>query len=278
MLLRALIVWLGIAVLAVGNGGLREGVLKRLLGDRLAHVISTLLLGAVVLAVSFLSVPWIGPSTPSEAWLLGAGWLAATLAFEFLAGHYLFGNPWKKILHDYDVKRGRVWVLVPICTLMGPPLAFRGFEERWAIPYAVSNVVAIATLVAATTRPQVARWSVAAMFAYAALYNAWLAFDRPEEYQGFASLAIIPWYSEFIAGPFKSIAMPLILAIAAGQALCAILLALGGRLTAFGAIGVTLFLMAIAPLGVGSAFPFSIAVSLAALATAGTLADGPGLK
>ncbi|HRI45025.1 MAG TPA: hypothetical protein PLL78_10785 [Fimbriimonadaceae bacterium] len=273
MLLKAALVWLGIAVLAGANGGLREGLLKRLLGERVAHVASTLLLGGIVLAVSFLAVPWIGPSTPNEAWLLGGGWLAATLAFEFLAGHYLFGNPWTKIVHDYDVSRGRVWLLVPLCTLMGPPFAFRGFEAKWALPYAVSNVVAIAILVAATTKPQIARWSIVALFAYAALYNGWLALDRPEEYQGFASLAFISWYSDFIAGPFKSMAKPLILAIAAGQALCATLLALGGRLVEFGAIGVTLFLMAIAPLGVGSAFPFSLIVSLAAFVTAGALLD-----
>jgi hypothetical protein len=43
-----------------------------------------------------------------------------TLAFEFLAGHYLFGDPWERLLAEYNVARGRFWVLVPITTLLAP--------------------------------------------------------------------------------------------------------------------------------------------------------------
>jgi len=43
-----------------------------------------------------------------------------TLAFEFLAGHYLFHNPWSRLLEDYDVARGRIWILVLFTTLLAP--------------------------------------------------------------------------------------------------------------------------------------------------------------
>ena len=52
-------------------------------------------------------------------------WVALTLAFEFLAGHYLFHNPWDKLLADYDVWHGRIWPLVPIVTLLAPVIAYR---------------------------------------------------------------------------------------------------------------------------------------------------------
>jgi hypothetical protein len=56
------------------------------------------------------------------------------LAFEFLAGHYLFGNPWERLLADYNIFRGRVWVTVLLLQLFGPFFAakVRGLlkEER----------------------------------------------------------------------------------------------------------------------------------------------------
>jgi hypothetical protein len=45
-----------------------------------------------------------------------------TVAFELLAGHYLFGNTWERLLADYNVLRGRIWVLVLITTFLAPRL------------------------------------------------------------------------------------------------------------------------------------------------------------
>jgi hypothetical protein len=53
-------------------------------------------------------------------------------------------------------------------------------------------------------------------------------------------------------------------AIAVGQLAVAILVALRGRAAQLGLVGAIAFLLAIAPLGRGSAFPFSLVASLAA--------------
>jgi hypothetical protein len=45
--------------------------------------------------------------------------VALTLTFEVAAGR-LSGKPWSVILADYDVLRGRIWILVPIVTLFAP--------------------------------------------------------------------------------------------------------------------------------------------------------------
>ena len=50
-------------------------------------------------------------------------WLVLTLGFEFIAGHYAFGHSWERLLADYDVCSGRVWLFVPIATLLAPRLA-----------------------------------------------------------------------------------------------------------------------------------------------------------
>jgi hypothetical protein len=38
----------------------------------------------------------------------------------FLGGHHLFHNPWKRLLEDYNVLRGRIRVFVLMTTLIAP--------------------------------------------------------------------------------------------------------------------------------------------------------------
>ncbi len=86
----------------------------------MGRIISTLLLSAFIFILAWLTIGWIGPRSTQQAWLVGAAWLLLTLAFEFLAGHYLFRNSWSSLLADYNVLRGRIWVLVLITTLVAP--------------------------------------------------------------------------------------------------------------------------------------------------------------
>lgn len=263
MVSRAIAVWIAIAILAVLNGVFREGVLKPRFGDRIAHVLSTLSLSTLIFLVTFGARDWIDVDTLAEGWAVGIGWVLMTLAFEFLAGHYLFGNPWSKILADYRVDRGRVWLLVPACTLFAPAMAVQGIPGTYAIPYAVSLVVASAMLLTALTRPNACRWMFALLFTYACVYNLWLGTTHPKEYQGFADLVIVPWYRDVIVGPFREHDAFYIVAIALGQGITALGWMVGGRSLVVGALGSTLFLASIAPFGVGSAFPFSVLVAIA---------------
>ena len=124
MLLKILVIWLVLAVLAVANGAARNAFLTPRLGEQRAHVASTAVLCLVILAVAWASIRWIGPESAAGALLVGAVWLLLTLAFEFLAGHYLFGHPWSRLVADYNLARGRVWVFVLVATLIAPWLAF----------------------------------------------------------------------------------------------------------------------------------------------------------
>jgi hypothetical protein len=83
------------------------------------------ILAGLVLLVARLTIPWIRASSSAGAWKVGIFWVGLTLAFEFLAGRYLFGNSWERILSDYDVTRGRIWLLVPLVTLVAPAWAWR---------------------------------------------------------------------------------------------------------------------------------------------------------
>jgi hypothetical protein len=128
MLLRALLVWLLLVALAVLNGALREALLAPRLGAPAGHVASTLSLAALILLVAWHTIRWIAPGSGRRAWAVGLLWLFLTLAFEVLAGHYLLGHPWPALLADYDLRRGRVWPLVLLATLVAPPGAWRGRE------------------------------------------------------------------------------------------------------------------------------------------------------
>jgi hypothetical protein len=124
MVVRTVLVWFILLVIAVLNGGFREAVLAPQMGRGVAQAVSTVMLSVLILAVGWISVPWIGPQTIQDAWTIGIIWVVLTLAFEFLGGHFLFGKPWQELLADYNLFAGRIWVMVLIVTLMTPVIAF----------------------------------------------------------------------------------------------------------------------------------------------------------
>jgi hypothetical protein len=130
MLFRAGVVWFGLLVLAVLNGAFRQAVLVPALGMGPAHILSTAILCVLILTLAAGTIRWIAPRDGGDAWRAGALWLLLTLMFEFLAGHYLFGTPWAELLADYDVLRGRVWVMVLLATAVAPAWALRQARVR----------------------------------------------------------------------------------------------------------------------------------------------------
>ena len=117
---RSIVVWLLPLFLAVMNGGLRNAVLTPRLGEIGGHITSTMLLCAAMLVVTWLMIGWIRPATSTEALVIGGGWVLMTVAFEFLVGHYVFGSPWDKLLADYDLFGGRIWILVLATSAFAP--------------------------------------------------------------------------------------------------------------------------------------------------------------
>ena len=125
MLLRSVLVWLGLLVLAIVNGGVRESVLVPRVGAAAAHAVSTVTLATAILLAGWLAVPWIQPASTREAWMVGLGWMGLTLAFEFLAGHFLFKKPWSVLFADYNLADGRIWILVLVVLLLTPVLVLK---------------------------------------------------------------------------------------------------------------------------------------------------------
>jgi hypothetical protein len=120
MVMRALLIWCALLVIVSINGIAREAVLIPLIGEVAGRALSTLALSAFIVVLTWISIGWIVPRSAREAWAIGVIWVVLTLAFEFLAGHYVFHNPWSRLLEDYNVIRGRIWILVLIITLASP--------------------------------------------------------------------------------------------------------------------------------------------------------------
>ncbi|MCB0834795.1 MAG: hypothetical protein KDC45_15100 [Bacteroidetes bacterium] len=123
MILRSVFTWIILLLLAIANGSLRTFVIAPQVGDLRGHQISTVLLCSLIGTLSWLTISWIKPSRAGHAWLVGGLWVLLTLAFEFLAGHYLFGNSWEKLLFDYQLFSGRIWILALITTFVSPYIA-----------------------------------------------------------------------------------------------------------------------------------------------------------
>jgi len=122
---RAATIWFVIMVAAICNGAVRDVVMTPRFGDPIARALSCITLSCVIVLVAWISIRWMRPASPADAWTIGAIWLTMTLAFEFVVGHYAFQTPWPALLADYNLLAGRLWIFVLIATLTAPAFAFR---------------------------------------------------------------------------------------------------------------------------------------------------------
>jgi hypothetical protein len=136
--------------------------------------------------------------------------------------------------------------------------------QDYVVMYLSANLIALAILALAFWRPAAARWVWVAIFVWAASVNTITVAREPWAYLAYGALTPSALYREFIDGWFSAHIQPFVLAIAAGQLTIAILLSRSGDARWLGIVGASVFLLAIAPLGVGSGFPFSL-IAIASL-------------
>jgi len=110
-LLRAFLVWLTMVPVAIFNGVMRGALLTPHVSELTAHIASTATGIVAMGVVSFFLIPFIRPVSSSEAYKIGAFWVAVTVVFEFSFGHWTMGYSWQHLLSDYNLFAGRVWSL-----------------------------------------------------------------------------------------------------------------------------------------------------------------------
>mgnify|MGYP003624325664 CR=1 FL=1 len=135
--------------------------------------------------------------------------------------------------------------------------------SEYMVPWVISNSIAILVLIAAIRKPKLTRILFAILFIWACWLNYTTVHKNPNEYLNYAALTPFSLYSNFINGWFKLHIIPMVSIISIGQGLIAIGLMLKGRIVRSACFGAIIFFLAIAPLGIGSAFPSTLIASVA---------------
>jgi hypothetical protein len=119
---RVLSVWFLIAVAESVHGTLRRLFLVPLIGEKLSHQAGVLVGSAIIFAIAWLSIRWIGSGPYRQQLQAGALWVVLTLIFEFTLG-FLFGYSQERILSDYNISEGGLMVFGILFMFFVPALA-----------------------------------------------------------------------------------------------------------------------------------------------------------
>ena len=86
-ILKSLLVWVCFIPAAILNGGLREHVLARALGEKWALPLSGIILSVCIFLITWLLLPRTVKAVSSKDSLqIGICWVFLTIAFEFVSG------------------------------------------------------------------------------------------------------------------------------------------------------------------------------------------------
>ena len=125
MYTKYLIAWFGIVVLGLVNATVRQAVYGRYVSELAGHQISTLTFAVLVGLYVWALGNFLKLSSPGEALGVCLTWMVLTIVFEFVLGRYVVGDPWSKLLHDYDLLDGRVWGLFILWVGIAPYVFYR---------------------------------------------------------------------------------------------------------------------------------------------------------
>ena len=117
--------WIGLVVLAILNAAVRQKGYGHFISELSAHQISTFIFVILIGVYTYFIAGVFALHSSGQALLVGGIWLIMTICFEFIFGHYIMGHSWSKLLHDYNIIQGRLWVVVLIWTLLAPYTIYR---------------------------------------------------------------------------------------------------------------------------------------------------------
>ncbi|MDH3370764.1 MAG: hypothetical protein OEM31_05485 [Gammaproteobacteria bacterium] len=124
-MLKYIFAWVPMLFIAIANGVLRQVWYAKYLSELKAHQLSTLI-GALLIGIYIWVIvrSWI-PTSARQAVAIGMVWLGLTVTFEFLFGHFVAGHSWLRLLQDYNLLAGRVWILLLFWVAVAPYIFYR---------------------------------------------------------------------------------------------------------------------------------------------------------
>ncbi len=118
-------VWLGMVIIAIANGIVREKIYGQSMSELSAHQLSTFI-AIILLGIYIFVLTLVFPlQSARQAFTISGIWITMTVIFEFVFGHFVAGHSWTTLFTDYNIFKGRVWVLVLIWIFIAPYVFYR---------------------------------------------------------------------------------------------------------------------------------------------------------
>ena len=116
--------WTGLMIIGILNGVIRVFLYTPAMPELHAHQLSTLI-GLLLFGAYVWILSGVRPmESAKQAAVIGVMWLFMTVLFEFGFGHYVAGHSWEKLINDYDLLKGRLWLLVLIWIALSPRIFY----------------------------------------------------------------------------------------------------------------------------------------------------------
>ncbi|AFZ47915.1 hypothetical protein Cyast_1962 [Cyanobacterium stanieri PCC 7202] len=124
MIIKALIIWLLIALAETIQGIIRVKFVSRKIGESLAKKLGIISGCFLIFLITWFTLPWIKPNTIIDAFLIGLLWLFLMVNFDLLLGRYVFHYSWKRISYDFNIYRGGFLGIGMLFLFIAPSLVF----------------------------------------------------------------------------------------------------------------------------------------------------------
>lgn len=112
--------------------GQRQTVVQPRLGETAARAIAAVILSLAILTVTYVFLRSVDDDySGADLWLTGLFWVFLTVGFEFGFGHLVERASWDKLLADYNIMKGRIWIVVLIVTTTAPYLMSSAANGKW---------------------------------------------------------------------------------------------------------------------------------------------------
>jgi hypothetical protein len=134
-------------------------------------------------------------------------------------------------------------------------------SQNILIPYIVNHSVSLFLIFICWKWPKIGKVTWGIIFILAGIFNIYTVTSNPQAYLNYSRWAVSP-YKSFINGVFSTNTSLFIYLIASGQIVVGIFLLMKRKFFHLGLFGGILFLIAIAPLGRGSAFPSTLLMAI----------------
>ncbi len=123
--LRALAVWGLLMAAETVHGALRTIYLVPAVGDFRSRQIGVATGSLLIVGIVWLLVRWLQAPDRRTQVAIGLLWVALTIGFEIVLGHFVFGFAWSRIGEDFDVRAGGLLPFGMAVLALSPLLAAR---------------------------------------------------------------------------------------------------------------------------------------------------------